>query len=284
MNFKLYRQHGALNSPPIFESFAAGLKAAGHQETESATGIPVIWSVLWSGRMAANRNIYYQAIAQGLPVVIIEVGNLHRNKTWRISVDNVNSQGYFGNIDDLDTARPKKLGIHLLPTNQNRKKSILIATQHVRSLQWEGMPDVGNWLHKTIEQIRQHSDRPIVVRPHPRAPLTSIPGNVVIEKPTKIINSYDNYDFDYTHHCVVNHCSGPTILSAINGTPIICDQAGLAYPVSEKWENIDNPCLPERDDWLLKLCHTEWTVDEISSGLPIARISNYLENKISKIG
>jgi hypothetical protein len=30
--------------------------------------------------------------------------------------------------------------------------------------------------------------------------------------------------------------------------------------------------LPDREDWFLKLCHTEWTVSEIAQGIPMQRL------------
>jgi hypothetical protein len=47
--------------------------------------------------------------------------------------------------------------------------------------------------------------------------------------------------------------------------------------MSGKISAIENIKLPDRTQWFLKLCHTEWTIDEIASGLPIDR----LRDKIS---
>jgi hypothetical protein len=33
---------------------------------------------------------------------------------------------------------------------------------------------------------------------------------------------------------------------------VICDASSLAFPVSEKWENLENPQLPNREEWFLK--------------------------------
>jgi hypothetical protein len=71
----------------------------------------------------------------------------------------------------------------------------------------------------------------------------------------------------------VNHNSGPAVQAAIAGVPIICDSSSLAYPVSDKFENIENIALPDRQEWFLKLCHTEWTVEEIAQGIPLQRLN-----------
>jgi hypothetical protein len=69
------------------------------------------------------------------------------------------------------------------------------------------------------------------------------------------------------------------VQAAINGIPIICDSSSLAFPVSEIWQNLENPQLPNRDEWFLQLCHTEWTVEEITQGIPLARLQNILTAK-----
>jgi hypothetical protein len=61
MKFKLYRQYGALNSPPVFSALEKGLRISGHEIVNSDEDIAVIWSVLWKGRMLANRDIYHTA-------------------------------------------------------------------------------------------------------------------------------------------------------------------------------------------------------------------------------
>jgi hypothetical protein len=56
----------------------------------------------------------------------------------------------------------------------------------------------------------------------------------------------------------------------------------LAFSVSEKWENLENPQLLDREDWFLKLTHTEWTVEEIAQGIPIKRLEKDIEYLLVK--
>ena len=280
MKFKLYKNFGALNSVPVFDAFANGVRACGHEIVEDSEDVAVIWSVLWNGRMAGNQQIYNACVKQNKPVVVIEVGSLKRGQTWRISEGHINGLGIFGNIENLDPMRPQKLGISLRPEKLKRRGEILIATQHARSLQWEGQPSMEQWIRDTILNIKRHTSRRIVVRPHPRSQIREKFADAVIELPKKVDNTYDEFDINYDYHCVINHNSGPCVQSAIHGTPIICDQSSLAFPVSEKWENLENPTLPDRDNWFLKLTHTEWTVEEIAQGIPLKRLESYLEEKL----
>lgn len=272
MRFKLYREYGALNSIPIFDAFEKGLKSLGHEIVSENEDISVIWSVLWAGRMLKNKFVYENCKKSNRHIMIIEVGNFKRGETWRISLNNINNLGIFGNDSDLDLDRPEKIGVVLQPIKENRNKSILIAAQHEQSLQWEGMPSMKKWCENLISQIRNHTKREIIVRPHPRSLFSlDFPG-VVVERPKKILNTYDSFDIDYNHHLVINHNSGPAVQAAISGIPIFCDQSSLAGPISIKLENLENPVVPNREEWFLKLCHTEWTVDEIVRGLPQQRL------------
>lgn len=272
MKFRLYREYGALNSAEVFNAFSKGLKALGYSEVQSNEDVSVIWSVLWKGRMKMNQQVHEAAKKQGKAVVIIEVGNLKRGITWRISLDNINGAGEFANCVDLDENRPKFLGINLKPAKENRKNEILICSQLPESLQWQGMPSMETWIGQTVDQIRRYTNKKIVIRPHPRSFVrTNIPG-CRLEIPKKLPSTYDDFDIDYDYHCVVNYNSGPAVQAAIFGTPVICDRTSLAYPVSDRLENIENVSLPDREKWFLQLCHTEWTVKEIAQGIPLQRL------------
>ena len=272
MRFKLYRQYGALNSQSIFDAFALGAQSLGHSIVDDHEDVAVIWSVLWSGRMSRNRQVYQQCRNIKKSVIIIEVGNLHRNHTWRISLNHINNLGEFANDRDLDSTRPKKLGVNLKDRGSDQRPDILIACQHSHSLQWEGMPPMKTWVENTVKQIRAKSQRKIIVRPHPRSLFgLDIPG-VTLERPRLISGSYDDFDIFYNYHCVINHNSGPAVQAAIQGVPVLCDSTSLASDLSITWDQIETPMMPDRQEWFLRLCHTEWTVEEISQGMPLARL------------
>ena len=278
MRFRIYQENGALNSIPVFSAFSAGLKKLGHSIVDQDEDVGVIWSVLWQGRMRPNKLIYENSIKNHRPIIIIEVGNLKRGVTWRIGLNHINNFGIFGNQQDLDPTRPQILGVSLQPVNQHRRDEILIACQHNASLQWSDQPSMEQWVKQTILEIKKHSDRKIVVRPHPRSQIREKFIDAVIELPKKLVDSYDDFDINYNYHCVINHNSGPAVQAAIHGTPVICDSSSLAHPISEKWENLEKLQLPDRDEWFLKLCHSEWTVEEISQGQPILRLQKHIEH------
>ena len=275
MKIAYFPNQAALNAGPVMQAFLQGCQKLGIETVQGAldADAAVIWSVLWHGRMRPNQMIYERYLKLNKPVFILEVGSLKRGETWKISLNNINRLGRFGNQKNLDLHRPATLGLKLQQTGNLRAKKILLLGQHERSLQWDGMPPMNKWFINSIEKIRQYSDLPVVVRCHPRFQVAGfyVPG-VSFETPQKIADSYDDYNINYNYHCVVSHNSGPGIQAAIHGTPVVCHSSSLAYPVSIPVEQIAEPLPPNRDEWFLQICHTEWLVSEIAEGIPIQRL------------
>jgi hypothetical protein len=256
------------------------LHAHGLQTKENTwdTDAAIIWSVLWNGRMRANQQVYEHYRRSNRPVIIIEVGALHRGRTWKIAVNHVTSQGYYGHTQDLDPDRPAKLGV-MLSTNNIHRPDIMIAAQHSRSLQVQGLPSQESWVLDRIRDLQAVSDRPIVVRPHPRSRLNlpSLPTGARLEMPRPVPNTYDGFDMDYSYHAVVNHNSGPGVQAAIAGCRPVVHESSLAAPVSVAVKDIENLYLTDRHQWLIEICHTEYTVDELQTGLWLKRIAPALD-------
>lgn len=269
----------ANNSRPVMSAALDVLQGAGilTQENSMDCDAAIIWSVLWHGRMQNNQQVYQHYRSQGKPVIIIEVGALYRGTTWKIAVNNITANGHYGHTENLDWDRPRKLGVSLAITAFHRPE-ILIAAQHQHSLQVEDLPSMEAWIYRQIVRLREITDRPIIVRPHPRSALNPklLPSNIVFEEPHHLANTYDNFDLHFDCHAVINYNSGPGIQAAISGTRPIVDRSSLAYPVSVSYAELEQPYLIDRDKWLVEICHTEYTLSEIKQGLWLKRIANYL--------
>jgi len=274
MKFSLFSNHGALNSKPVFEAFAQGIKNLGHDVVlhDLNADYYVIWSVLWQGRMRGNQEIWNLAKKLKKPVIILEVGSLIRGVTWKIGLNHINAHGYDFDNFEIDFQRSKKLGLSLKPWRKNGEK-IVIFGQHTKSELWSNRPPLEVWLKNTIVEIKKHTSRPIFFRPHPRDRIFNKTDDFFISNPIKIPNSHDVYDHESelsNTWCSVNVCSGTGMQSIIEGVPVFCEKDSLAWPVSiQKIENIGNPTLPDREVWFEHICHTEWTLDEIATGKPI---------------
>jgi hypothetical protein len=268
----------AKNSGPVISAMLNSLRQAGisTQENSWDADAAIIWSVLWSGRMAANQAVWSHYRSQGRPVIIIDVGALYRGETWKIALNSITANGYYGHTENLDWDRPRRLCISLA-INLSQNPRIVIAAQHARSLQVTGLVSMEEWVVQQVERLRTVTDRPIVVRPHPRsaldrARLAHLPSDVVIETPQRIDNTYDSYNLAFDCYAMVNYNSGPGIQAAMAGTRPVVDVSSLAHPVSIQIENIDQPYSVDRDQWLVEICHTEYTVKEIAQGLWLNRL------------
>ena len=263
----------AQNSVPVMQAVLDSLRNNGHsiEQNSMHADAVVIWSVLWSGRMAANKTVYEHYRTQNKPVIIVDVGALYRGETWKIALNNITANGYYGHTKNLDWNRPRKLGISLA-INLSRNPRIVIAAQHSCSLQVADLTSAEDWIVKKVQQLQQFTDRPIVVRPHPRSRLNiTLPG-VSTEQPQRVLNTYDSYNLAFDCHAMVNYNSGPGIQAALAGTRVVVDSSSLASPVSIELHNIEQSYSIDRDQWLVEICHTEYTLTEIKQGLWITRL------------
>jgi len=270
-NLAYFPLQSALNSGPVLSAVLDCIKENGIATVENSmhADAAVIWSVLWAGRMQANRAVYEHYRSQNKPVIIIEIGCLHRGSTWKIAVNNITANGYYGHTDNLDWDRPAKLGI-VLKKLEPTQPYIVVAAQHGRSLQVQNI-NMQQWIKDVVQSLKQYTDRPVVVRPHPRSKLAAIPG-IDFQWPQKITGTYDSYDLNFDCHAVVNYNSGPGVQAAIAGTRCIVDSSSLAHPVSIQYSDIEQRYTVDRDLWLTQICHTEYTLDEIKQGLWLKRI------------
>jgi hypothetical protein len=272
MKISLFDQWGSRNSTPVWQALGQGLEKQGvrYSRHDSQADVAVIWSMLWTGRMKPNSEVWHQFRRTGRPVVVAEVGMLRRGHTWKLGINGIGRDSYAAH--DLDHDRVKKLGIKLEPW-RNTGQDIVIAMQRQDSYQWHQQPVT--WLDHTVNQIKQHTKRNIIVRPHPRQRI-AVPAGCQLQKPLKISSSYDNFDFETaltTAWAVVNWNSSPGCHAVIQGVPAFVGPDSLAADVGNlDLACIENPQRPPRQEWLTKISHSEWTLEELSTGMPLMRL------------
>ncbi len=281
MRFSFFREYGALNSVPVFDAFAKSLTDAGHTVVgdDMHSDVAVIWSVLWHGRMIGNKPIWDYFRKSGRNVIVLEVGGIKRGTTWKVGLNGINRDAYFGDLGN-SSHRSDLLQLSLKSWKKDGEY-ILICGQHDKSLQWVGMPSMSNWVMNTIDEIQKYTDMPIVFRPHPRCPLPDIERqykNVYRDRPQKLLNTYDDYNLSFNKvHAVVSWSSNPGPLAILSGVPVFAGPSSLAYDVSNiDFKDIEHPNKPNRRQWLNDYAYTEYTLDEISQGLPLKNLTNRL--------
>jgi|TARA_B100001094_G_scaffold48853_1_gene44230 hypothetical protein len=291
MIFCLYTDYGALNSKPVFEAFAKSITDAGHtviynepyrvMDHYSNYDVAVIWSVLWNGRMTRNKQVWEQNRKLNRPVIVLEVGGIERGTTWKVGLNGINRDAYFGDKDN-DRTRADSLGLVCKPWRSNGD-FILVCGQHDKSLQWQNMPRMSNWFLNTYDEIRKYTQRPIVFRPHPRCRLEHIERglkNVHRQEPHHVNGTYDDFDMGFSNvWATVSYSSNPGTHSCINGVPAFVSTHSLAYDVGNDIDflyDIEDPLMPDRQQWLNDYAHTEYTIEEISQGTPLKYLTSML--------
>jgi hypothetical protein len=139
---------------------------------------------------------------------------------------------------------------------------------------------MSNWFLNTYDEIRKHTDRPIIFRPHPRCRLEHIERglkNVYRQEPQHVTNTYDDFDMGFDNvWATISYSSNPGIHSIIEGVPAFVSTHSLAYPAGNDIDflhNIEQPLMPDRTQWLNDYAHTEYTIEEIAAGLPLKNLT-----------
>lgn len=269
----------------MFEAFENSLIKAGYtvKENDMNSDVAVIWSVLWNGRMANNKTVWDHYRGKGKNVIVLEVGGIKRGTTWKVGLNGINSSAYYGSLGGK-TPSDRSISLGLTVNNWRSKgEYILVAGQHNKSLQWQNQPDTSTWFTQTCNKIRKYSDRPILLRPHPRCKLPDIEHNfknVYRQEPKPIPNTYDDFDISFDNvWATVNYSSNPGINSIVAGVPAFVSKNSLARPVGNNiadFSNIENPLMPDRTQWLNDYAWTEYTIEEIQQGIPLEKLTDQL--------
>lgn len=290
MKLEVWTDYGPLNSKPIFDAFIKSLHDAGDNvclNKSCNADVAVIWSVLWRGRMEQYKRIWNYYRSQGKPVIVLEVGGLRRNESFKIAINGINRDADFAN-QEFDDKRWHLFKHDLKPWNPSGEM-IVICGQHDASEQWKGLPRMNKWIAKQIIEIRKYTSKPILVRPHPRNNIQFNESdffNVKVRMPKRDHRTYDDTDFKATLErtwAVINHSSNPAMEAVIRGIPVFVSESSLCYDVGNtEISAINNPAMPNRITWANKLSYTEWFKDEIEQGLPWQRIKKRLQERYLK--
>lgn len=291
MKIAVFPEYGSLNSEPVFKAFIDHLRDKNENFVlntfDNTCDVAVIWSVLWRGRMENNKKVWEFFRKHNKPVVVLEVGGIKRNTTWKMGINGINRDADFAN-QSYDDKRWPKFNIEMRPWKQTGNV-IVICGQHNTSEQWKGMPNIQNWCEEQIRIIRKYCDKPIVIRPHPRNVFQFDEKkykHVRLNLPKRDWTTYDDTDFKKVLNstwAVVNHSSNPAMEAVFNGIPVFVSQHSLSHDVgNETVADILHPAMPSRLRWANWLSYTEWTTQEIRDGEPWARIRERLLEKYIK--
>jgi hypothetical protein len=280
----------------LLKYFSMGVKAAGdttidsHDYIYKPSNVAVIqgWINIGSkvGKHLTLRNTIIENQIKSQRYVVVADSNLflYANTNNPLHYLRYSFNGVFpttGIYCDaiVDPARwlkiSRDIGISLKPYKPNGNH-ILLCLQ--RNGGWSMKDyDVQDWALRTIQEIRKHSDRPIVLRGHPgdkaareyldpRSPkcrLKNLPNVSFSDFERSLLQDLNGA------WAVVNHNSSPVVGAAIEGYPIF-----VTDPIRSQCRDVANtdlsmietPNRPNRQPWVERLSMFHWKFDELKSG------------------
>lgn len=247
----------------------------------------------WKDRKRPWHQLKMKIVGLEQPFIVMEtpiIGREIRNDHpyYRIGVDHyVRHLGHFNNYycsaKRWEQMR-EDLGIEVKPW-RSTGKYILLCLQIPGDASLLG-EDITDWALQTIRQLRKVTDRPIRCRPHPIPRkydeetvkiIHAQPGVKWIEPDKQKSLEEDLSDAWAT----VTYTSGVGVDSILAGVPVVgCHPGNFAYPISSTIEQIEDPNLPDRTDWLSDIAYVQWSLDEIQRGDPWRHLRPEIEKRV----
>lgn len=208
---------------------------------------------------------------------------LYKDKTNPLRYLRYSFDGIFPNTGiycdtDIDSDRWKKLSKNLNLSLKDYRKTgshILLCLQRNGGWSMAGF-DVVDWTAKTIKDLKQYTDRDIIIRPHPgdkdagrylnpvnlMKKIGNLKGVRVSREPSLEKDLKNCW-------AVVNYNSSPTVGAAIEGFPIFVtdpERSQCREIANSDLSTIENPMLPDRQSWVERLSMFHWNFQEAASG------------------
>lgn len=189
------------------------------------------------------------------------------------------------NIDSTRWNQISKDNNIVIDEKNDSGSTILIMLQRNGGWSMNGT-EVVNWIMQTINNIRQYSDRPILIRAHP-GDKQAINYLKIINKKVKLLNKVKvsklntSLEEDLTNTwCVVNHNS-----SAIVGPIIKGYAAFITDPIRSQCQDvadtdfskIETPSEFDREKWLQRISQFHWKFSELEDGSCWKHMRNYCQ-------
>jgi hypothetical protein len=157
---------------------------------------------------------------------------------------------------------------------------ILICLQRPMGWSMRGY-NLMEWLNHTLVKIRQHSDRPIVLRWHP-GDWKNFPTGTDFSKFGVEMSPQKRHITEDLINCwaLVCHNSTPSAVAPIEGIPaFITDGSGYSQGgdiANTDLSQLETPNMPDREQWIRKLAQCHWSFEDLKSGRCWSHMRQYI--------
>ena len=247
-----------------------------HEHSQTAPHLNFRKTIIDGQRKAGKRVI---AIDSNL-FLYKDPGN---TKTYlRFSFDGIfpTTGEYFDSVVDKGHWQEIKsnIGFDLKPWRTDGNH-ILICLQRNGGWSMQGL-DVMDWCVKTILEIKKYSNRPIIVRAHPGD--KNAKNYLKLNVPDVKISTNQNILDDFkTAWATITYNSSPGVASAIEGIPVFVtdpfpENSQSLKVCNTNLKDIENPIMPERQDWIERIAMSHWSFKDLESGKAWSHIKKFL--------
>ena len=258
-----------------------------YAETYRPCDVAVIFGS-WKPREKGSHQTRNSVASQSPRFVVIETPLLRRvtnqeNQYWRVGVNgylNHDAAWFMLKPTEADQ-RLKDLGIEWSGWKNSSNGPVVLVLQLPGDASLRGT-DINEWAYRTVHQIRDRTNREIVIRTHPLVSdrafeLHAQLGFRLMQNGVKNIRFSDGAVTPWADDiegalCTVTFTSGMAVDSILAGIPTIaCDPGNFAWGISSNHvEQIIDIRKADKKDithWLRQLSACQWSAAEMRSGL-----------------
>lgn len=240
-------------------AFEEGARAAGY-EVVNARGMQAIPGAPGDLLLTWNRHGYKHDLcsafeADGGTVVVCEEAysrRLYAPKHFAVSLHGHNGSGewYPGNA-----SRWRALGLELADWRIDGDHVLVCGQRGIGSPEMRSPP---NWHEDVAKRLRQWTERPVIVRPHPGKDRTG----------PRLEDQLRNC------WCVVVWSSAVAVQALVAGIPVIAEAPHhiLDGAVLRHISRVERPTFTNRQDAFERMAWAQWSMDEIRAGAPFRHL------------
>jgi hypothetical protein len=138
--------------------------------------------------------------------------------------------------------------------------------------------DMAAWTDSTVRQLRELTNRPILIRPHPSYPI-DVTELLRLRRVTMSTDTTLQQDL-YNAWASVFYNSSSSVAAVLAGIPVFADDEDcVAWKIANHdLAQIESPLMPNREQWLSDLAAAHWNDGEARRGIIYKHFLPYLEN------
>lgn len=205
-------------------------------------------------RSITKKKIMMACEQQGRDYYYIDTGYFGNGKVKDYHRVTKNAMQWLGPTEDRPTDRLERCGVKIGKMKSGSK--VLICPPSEKAMKYWNL-ELDQWLDSTVQTIREHTDREIVIR-------TKQPRSV-----RAIVDTMENA-LSQDVHCLVTFNSIAAVEALIYGKPVFTMGPNAAQPLANTdLSKIETPFCPDRDQvrqLMACLAYHQFTLEEMRSG------------------